>query len=148
MRASRGRPRRCALARQTLLALIMLFLIVMPAHAQTGKVLLDMTIQTLSGSPSGHCLYVDDGRFFVEARLTGEAHTPVRFNLGPAPYGPPNLNLRVSTTEASNGIVQVVAGTYCYLITGDVTTNGEDASDNASQLGQSVTLRIIWLPRP
>jgi hypothetical protein len=128
------------MAKRTLLALLTLALIATPAQAQTGKV--------LPGSPSGHCLYVDAGRFFVEARLTGEARQPGRFSLGPSSQEPSTLNLRVSTPDPSNGTVQVAAGVYCYTLTSEPAPDRGGASDDTSQPGPSLALRIIWLPRP
>ena len=136
------------MAKRTLLALLTLALIATPAQAQTGKVLLDMVVQVLPGSPSGHCLYVDAGRFFVEARLTGEARQPGRFSLGPSSQEPSTLNLRVSTPDPSNGTVQVAAGVYCYTLTSEPAPDRGGASDDTSQPGPSLALRIIWLPRP
>jgi hypothetical protein len=139
------------MARRTLAALLALALIVTPAHAQTGqpgRVLLDMTIQALPGIPSGHCLYVDAGRFLVEARLIGENPWPVRFILGPALDVPPSLELQAKTPELTTGTVQVEAGVYCYTLVNDASAEAPPLPDQASKWEQLIAVRLIWLPAP
>ena len=137
------------MARRTLVALLTLVLAVTPAHAQTGKVLLDMTIQALPGIPSGHCLYVDTGRFLVEGRLLGENRWPVSFFLGPALNVPASLDLQFSTPTQSSGWANIEGGIYCYtLINEAVVPEGQSAPDQASQADQLIAVRLIWLPAP
>jgi hypothetical protein len=132
-----------------LVALLALALAVTPAHAQTGKVLLDMTVQTLPGIPSGHCLYVDTGRFLVEARLLGDSSWPVRFFFGPALNVPAHLDLRFSTPDPSSGSANIEGGVYCYAIINEATAPGDQgAPDQATRREQPVALRLIWLPAP
>jgi hypothetical protein len=135
------------MARRLLVALLALVLVVMPAHAQTGRVLLDMTIQVLPDIPSGHCLSVEAGRFIVEAHLTGTNRWPVRFIFAPALNVPPSLELRVTSPEPASGTAQVEAGVYCYTLTNDARTPaGDNAADQESPSEQLVTVRLIWLP--
>jgi hypothetical protein len=137
------------MARQTLLALLVLVLAVTPARAQTGKVLLDMTIQTLPGIPSGHCLYVDDGRFLVEGRLLGDNRGPVRFFLGPALNVPANLDLQFSTSDPSSSSTDVEGGVYCYALVNVAVVPGDQSRpDQAPRWEQPIALRLIWLPAP
>jgi hypothetical protein len=149
MMTSRGQKWGPAMARQTLLALLMLVLAVTPARAQTGKVLLDMTIQTLPGIPSGHCLHVDDGRFLVEGRLLGDNPWPVRFFLGPALNVPANLELRFSTPDRSSSSTNIEGGVYCYALVNEAVVPGDQSgSDQAPHWEQPIALRLIWLPAP
>jgi len=135
------------MARRTLVALLTLVLTAAPAHAQTGQVLLDMTIQTLPGIPSGHCLYIEAGRFLVDARLTGDTQQPVRFSLGPAANVPASLDLRITTPSPTNAIAPVEAGIYCYMLTSDaLVPENENVSDSETQRAQLVAVRLIWLP--
>jgi hypothetical protein len=132
------------MARRTLVALLTLVLIVTPAHAQSGKVLLDMTIQTLPGVPSGHCLYVDGGRILVEARLAGENRWPVRFILGPPTDTAPSLDLQIRTAEQVNGTAAVQAGVACYTIVNGAIAEAQGVPDPAWE--QAIAVRLIWLP--
>jgi hypothetical protein len=141
------------MAGRLLVALLALVLVVMPAHAQTaqtGRVLLDMTIQVVPDVPSGHCLSVEAGRFIVEARLTGTNRWPVRFIFAPALNVPPNLEMRVTSPEPASGAAQVEAGVYCYALTNDAGTpegdKAADQPDGESPPEQLVTVRLIWLP--
>jgi hypothetical protein len=137
------------MARQTLLALLLLVLAVTPARAQTGKVLLDMTIQTLPGIPSGHCLHVDAGRFLVEGRLLGDNRGPVRFFLGPALNVPANLDLQFSTSDPSSSSTDVEGGVYCYALVNVAVVPGDQSGpDQAPRWEQPIALRLIWLPAP
>ena len=135
------------MARRTLVALLALLLAVTPAHAQTGKVLLDMTIQTLPGIPSGHCLYVDAGRFWVEAHLLGEHRWPVRFFLSPALNVPASLDLRVSTPDLASASAAVEGGVYCYALVNEaVVPDDRVGPDRAPEWEQPIAIRLIWLP--
>ena len=135
------------MARQILAALLTVLLLTTPAHAQTGRVLLDMTIQAGPGSPSGHCLYVDAGRFIVEGHLVGDNHSPVRFSLGPAVNVPSNLDLRITSTTTTSSSVRVEAGVYCYMLTTEATELAEPTvTDQTPKLEQLVAVRLIWLP--
>ena len=135
------------MARQMLAALLTVVLLTTPAHAQTGRVLLDMTIQALPGSPSGHCLYVDAGRFVVEGHLVGNNHPPARFTLSPDLSVPANLDLRITTATTATSSVQVEAGIYCYMLANEAPeTAGDNEADQTSPLDQLVALRLIWLP--
>src|SRR4051812_18137575 len=102
------------MAKQILAALFAVALLTTPAHAQAGRVLLDMTIQAAPGSPSGHCLFVDAGRIVVEGPLVGNNRSPARFTLGPAVNMPSNLALRIPPAPPASSSVQVEAGVYCY----------------------------------
>ncbi len=149
MMAARGEKWGPAMAGRTLLALLTLLRAVAPAHAQTGKVLLDMTIAALPGVPSGHCLYADAGRFLVEARLLGENPWPVRFFLGPALNVPANLDLRFSTTDPSSGVASIESGVYCYALLSEATAEADQgAPEQASHAQQPIAVRLIWLPAP
>jgi hypothetical protein len=130
------------MARKTIVALLVLALVATPTHAQTGKVLLDMTIQTLPGIPSGHCLYVDTGRFLVEGRLLGDNRWPVRFFFGPALNVPANLDLRFTTPDRFSDSASIEGGVYCYALV------NEAAPNQAPPLEQPIALRLIWLPAP
>jgi hypothetical protein len=132
------------MARRTLVALLTLVLLVAPAHAQTGKVLLDMTILTLPGVPSGHCLYLDAGRVVVEANLAGENRWPVRFILGPTPDAPPSLELQVRTPETVTNSAEVQAGVYCYIIVNGAIAEAQGIPDQTWE--QPIAVRLIWLP--
>jgi hypothetical protein len=135
------------MASRLLVVLLTLVLVVTPVNAQTGRILLDMTIQTLPGVESGHCLYVDAGRFVMEGRLVGENRQPVRFNLGPAVNVPANLDLRITTPSPTNATAQVEAGVYCYTLTSQATGDAaSNTASQASQLGQLTAVRLIWLP--
>ena len=137
------------MARRTLVALLALFLVITPAHAQTGKVLLDMTIQAAPGIPSGHCLYVDAGRFLAEGRLLGDNRWPARFFLGPALNVPANLDLQFSTPDQFSGAAHVEAGVYCYAVLNEaMVPGGQSAPDQASQADQLIAVRLTWLPTP
>jgi hypothetical protein len=136
------------MAGRMLIVLLTLALVVTPTHAQTGKVLLDMTILTLPGIPSGHCLSVDAGRFVVEAHLMGENRWPVRFILGPALNVPASLDLQVNTPGPASSTAQVEAGVYCYALTNEAITEAQGLPDEASQWEQPVAVRLIWLPAP
>ena len=115
-------------------------------HAQTGRVLLDMTVQVLPGSPNGHCLYVEAGRFVVEARLVGENRSPTHFYLGPA-YVPSSLDMRITSANVTSSSVRVESGIYCYTITyEDVEPTPDTASDGPPTLDYLVAVRLIWLP--
>ncbi len=135
------------MARQILATLLAVVLLTTPAHAQTGRVLLDMTIQAVPGSPSGHCLYVDAGRFVVEGHLVGNNHSPARFTLGPAMNVPANLDLRITTATTASSSVQVEAGVYCYVLANEAPEPaGDNVTDQTSPLEQLVAVRLIWLP--
>ena len=149
MIASRGQKWGPAMARQTLLALLMLMLAVIPARAQTGKVLLDMTIQSSPGIPSGHCLHVDAGRFLVEGRLLGDTPWPVRFFLGPALNVPANLELQFSTPDPSSSSTDIESGVYCYALVNVAVVPGDQSGpEQAPRWEQPIALRLIWLPAP
>jgi hypothetical protein len=135
------------MARKLFAALIALALLTTPAHAQAGRVLLDMTIQALPGSPSGHCLYVDAGRFVVEGHLVGDNHSPARFTLGPDLNVPASLNLRITSATTASTSTQVEAGVYCYTLTNEAPEPaGDNVTDQASPLEQLVAVRLLWLP--
>jgi hypothetical protein len=134
-------------AREMLVALLAVVLLTTPAHAQTGRVLLDMTIQALPGSPSGHCLYVDAGRFVVEGHLAGSNHSPARFTLGPDLNTPASLNLNITSATTTNSSAQVEAGVYCYTLTNEAPEPaGDNVTDQMPQSEQLVAVRLIWLP--
>jgi hypothetical protein len=132
--------------KRTLVALLALLLIATPAHAQTGKLLLDMTIQTAPGIPSGHCLPASAGRLIVEARLTGETRASVRFSLGPAADASRILDLQVKTVEPVTGTAPVQDGVYCYTLVNEAMAGGQDAPGQASPQDQPIVVRLIWLP--
>ncbi len=134
------------MARRMLVALLTLLLVATPAHAQPGKVLLDMTIQAVPGIPTGHCLATSAGRLLVEAHLTDEASTPVRFSLGPAENVPAILDLQVRDLEPVNGTAPVQAGVYCYMLINEAATAAGDAPEQVSAPGQLIVVRLIWLP--
>jgi hypothetical protein len=130
-----------------LVGLLTAVLVVTPARAQTGRVLLDMTIQVLPDTPSGHCLYVEAGRFIVDAHLTGEGRWPVRFGLGPGVNAPASLDLRITSSTPATAMTQVEAGVACYLLTSEARMSGGDNAVNREPLPeQLVTVRLIWLP--
>ena len=136
------------MAGRTLLALLMLLLAVAPAHAQTGKVLLDMTIDVLPGVPSGHCLYADAGRFLVEARLLGDNRRPIRFSLGPV-NAPSNLDAVFSTPDPSSAWAAVEGGVYCYALVNEAAVpDDRGGPDRAPEWEQPIAIRLIWLPVP
>src|SRR2546423_7781610 len=123
------------MVRWVLVTLFALALVVTPVHAQTGRVLLDMTIQTLPGGESGHCLSVDTGRFVVEARLTGDNRWPVHFSLGPALNVPASLNLRIMSATTTSSSAQIEAGVYCYTLTNEASEPaGDNVTDQTPQL--------------
>ena len=136
------------MARRTLVALLALVLIVTPTHAQAGKVLLDMTIQTLPGVPSGHCLYVDAGSLVVEAHLTGENRWPVRFILTRPPDTLPGLDLQVRAPEPVSRAVEIQAGVYCYAVINGVIAEAQGVPDQSPQWEQPIAVRLIWVPAP
>ena len=109
-----------------------------------------MTIQAMPGSPSGHCLYVDAGRFVVEGHLVGDNRSPARFTLGPNLSVPASLNLSIATATTSNSSAQVEAGVYCYTLTNETSEPAGDnlMDDQKPQLEQLVAVRLIWLPAP
>jgi hypothetical protein len=131
--------------KRALIALLALLLVATPAHAQSGKILLDMTIQTAPDVPSGHCLPASAGRLIVEARLTGEAKSPVRFSLGPAASDSGILDLQVTTLEPVSSIAPVQEGVYCYTLINEATAKGQAAPDQTPQ-DQLIVVRLIWLP--
>jgi hypothetical protein len=133
---------------RTALAFLMLLLMGTPAHAQTGRVLFDMTIQTRPGPPGGHCLVTDAGRLLVEARLAGENRWPVRFSLGPGPDALRSLNLRINTPETTTGMVRVDRGISCYALFNEATFSERNETDQSSSPEQPVAIRLIWLPLP
>jgi hypothetical protein len=136
------------MARPMLVALLALALIVTPTHAQTETVLLDMTIQTLPGVPSGHCLYVDAGSLIVEAHLTGEHHWPVRFILTRPPDTVPSLDLQVRTPEPINRTLEIPTGVYCYAVINGVIAEAQGVPDQSPQWEQPMAVRLTWLPAP
>jgi hypothetical protein len=98
------------MARSTLVAVFAFLMVVTPSNAQTtqsGRILLDMTIQAVPGTPSGHCLYVDAGRLFVEGRLVGENRSTTRINLGPAANVPANVDLQITSPSTTSTSAQV-----------------------------------------
>src|SRR5689334_8926766 len=109
------------MAKWILATLLALTLAMTPAYAQTGRVLLDMTIQALPGAPSGHCLYVDAGRFVVEGHLVGNNHAPARFTLGPDLDVPSSLSLKITSATTTSATTQVEAGVYCYTLTNEAS---------------------------
>jgi hypothetical protein len=136
------------MARQTLIVLLALMLIVTPTHAQAETVLLDMTIQTLPGVPSGHCLYLDAGSLAIEARLTGDNRWPVRVILTRPPDTVPSLDLQVRTPEPMSRTIEVQTGLYCYAVINGAIAEAQGVPDQSPQWEQPIAVRLTWLPAP
>jgi len=135
------------MARGIFAALLAVVLLTTPTHAQNGRILLDMTIQALPGSPSGHCLSVDAGHFVIEGHLVGNTLSPARFTLAPAMNVPSNLDLRITTASIARSSIQVAAGVYCYTLSMEAPESaGDNVTDQTPQADQLVAVRLIWLP--
>lgn len=135
------------MVRQVLVGVLALMLVTTSAHAQTGRVLLDMTTEAVPGSPSGHCLYVDAGRFVVEGHLVGNNHAPAEFSLGPAANVPSNLDVKITSATTASTSARVEAGIYCYSLTSQAPESaGDNEADQTPPMDQLVAIRLIWLP--
>lgn len=139
-----------------LAAMLAVMLVTWPAHAQSERVLLDMTVRVLRAQETGICMQVDPGTITSTVEAVGPGIVPVRFVLGP--YGNSSeADGRVNTMVATAPATYVThlgqqspgyTGFACYTLRNEtpLPPDGRIYADEVLRLSQLVAIKLVWSP--
>ena len=130
---------------RALIALMATAILVMPAHADEDRVLVDLVARVQPNDDDGHCMQLEPGRITATLHLVGGPVLPVRFVLGIARDADAD---RIRTTvEPGPATYSIAVGTgiYCYSLHDESPLWERPLPpQEADTYSQLVAIRLVW----